>query len=154
MVHRPFLRAVLVGGSIAAALDILFAITFAAIRGLSPDRLLQSVASGLLGTAAYSGGLATAALGLGLHFALAYSFAAVFVLASTRFALLTKQPVRSAMAFGICVFLFMRLVVLPVSAFPHPVSFKPVATLLDVLSHMFLFGLPIAFAARRASSQR
>ena len=55
-------------------------------------------------------------------------------------------------AFGIAVLLFMRLVVLPVSAFPHPMSFKPLATALDLLSHMFLFGVPIALAARKASA--
>ena len=44
----------------------------------------------------------------------------------------------------------MRLVVLPLSAFPHPVSFKPLAAGLDLLSHMFLFGLPIALAASKA----
>jgi hypothetical protein len=52
--------------------------------------------------------------------------------------------------FGLVVFLAMRLVVLPLSAFPHPVSFKPLAAGLDLFSHMFLFGLPIALAARRS----
>ena len=44
----------------------------------------------------------------------------------------------------------MRLVVLPLSAFPHPVSFKPLSAGLDLLSHVFFFGLPIALAAARA----
>lgn len=52
---------------------------------------------------------------------------------------------------GVGVFLFMRLVVLPWSAFPHPVNFRPLATTLDLLSHIFLFGIPIALAAREAS---
>ena len=43
----------------------------------------------------------------------------------------------------------MRLVVLPLSAFPHPVTFKPLSASLDLLSHMFLFGVPIALAAAR-----
>ena len=48
----------------------------------------------------------------------------------------------------------MRLVVLPLSAFPHPVSFKPLSAGLDLLSHMFLFGLPIALAAAKAIRPR
>jgi hypothetical protein len=44
----------------------------------------------------------------------------------------------------------MRLVVLPASAFPFPVTFKPLATTLDLLSHTFLFGVPIALAIRKA----
>ena len=45
------LHAVLVGGLIAGTLDILFALTYAAVNGVGPLRLLQTVASGLLGDA-------------------------------------------------------------------------------------------------------
>ena len=57
MKHRSVLWAVLVGGSIAGALDILFAISFAGYNGVPPADLLQTVASGLLGNAAFSGGI-------------------------------------------------------------------------------------------------
>jgi uncharacterized membrane protein YagU involved in acid resistance len=140
---------VAVGGSIAAALDITFAITFAAFNGLPPERLLQSVASGLIGKAAYTGGLPAAALGLALHFLMSFGFAAAFVLASKRIGVLLRGAAICGALFGVGVFLFMRLVVLPLSAFPHPVSFKPLATVLDLLSHMFLFGVPIALSARK-----
>jgi hypothetical protein len=43
----------------------------------------------------------------------------------------------------------MRLVVLPLSAFPFPVRFKPLNTVLDLMSHMFFFGVPIAVAASK-----
>ena len=142
--------AVLVGGSIAGALDILFAITFAGIEGVSPARLLQTVASGLLGESAYSGGAATAVLGLVLHFLMALLLAGIFVAVSRQGAFLTRHAVVSGALFGVIVFLGMRLVVLPLSAFPHPVTFRPLASALDLLSHMFLFGVPIALAARRA----
>jgi hypothetical protein len=78
-----YVSAVLLGGLVAGALDIAFAISFAAYNGTPPARLL-------------------------------------------------------------------RLVALPVSAFPYPVTFKPVATILDLLSHTILFGVPIALAIRRA----
>ncbi|MEJ6001281.1 hypothetical protein [Paucibacter soli] len=124
--NAAHLYAVLLGGSIAGALDILFAISFAAYQGATPVRLLQTVASGLLGSAAFAGGLPVAALGLALH------------------------PLLAGGLFGALVFLAMRLLVLPLSAFPYPVSFKPLATALDLLSHMLLFGVPIAWAAQRA----
>jgi uncharacterized membrane protein YagU involved in acid resistance len=143
-------RAVLVGGSIAGALDILFALSFAAANGMPPQRLLQLVASGLLGEAAYAGGAATALLGLAAHFSLSYLWAAIFVAAAVRQPRLVAKPVLAGAVFGVVVFLAMRLVVLTLSAFPHPVSFKPLAAGLDLLSHMFLFGLPIALAARRS----
>ena len=154
MAQRSVLWAVLVGGLVAGMLDILFAISFAAFNGIPPMRLLQSVASGVLGRDAYAGGGPSATLGLFLHFAMAIAFAGAFVLASRSAPLLVRRPFIFGGLFGIGVFLFMRLVVLPWSAFPHPVSFKPLATTLDLLSHVFLFGIPIAMAARAASPTR
>jgi len=151
MTRRSVSWAVLVGGLAGGTLDILFAISFAAYNGIPAARLLQSVASGLLGKEAYTGGGQSAALGLLLHFAMAIAFAGIFVLASRRFPLLVRRPLVCGGLFGVGVFLFMRLVVLPWSAFPHPVSFRPLATTLDLLSHIFLFGIPIALAAREAS---
>ena len=146
--------AVLVGGSIAATLDIAFAISFGAYHGSSPVRVLQSVSSGLLGSGAYSGGMATAAAGLFLHFAMSVLWAAMFVMASRRVPAFHRRPVLAGMAFGVVVFLAMRLVVLPLSAFPHPVRFPPLATALDLLSHMFFFGVPIALAASKVPERR
>lgn len=149
MKQRSGLWAVAVGGSIAGALDILFAISFAASRGTPPSGLLQAVASGLLGKDAYDGGVPVAALGLALHFAMSFLWAAIFVLASRRIRLMVQRPLLSGILFGVLVFFTMRLVVLPLSAFPHAMSFKPLATTLDLLSHAFLFGVPIALATRR-----
>ena len=154
MIANPQLRALLIGGSIAGALDILFAISFAAFNGRTPDWLLQTVASGLLGEAAYAGGFPAAALGLAAHFALSCGWAALFVTVAARRPAILGKPVVAAMVFGIIVFFGMRLVVLPLSAFPHPVSFQPLSAGLDLLSHMFLFGLPIALAAGKAAPSR
>src|SRR5918995_6385972 len=116
------LGAVLVGGSIAGALDILFALTHAAVNGMGPQQLLQVVASGLLGQDAYAGGRGTAVLGLAAHFVLSLLWAALFVVVASRMPRLIAKPALSGAIFGVLVFLAMRLVVLPVSAFPHPVS--------------------------------
>ena len=151
MVQRSGWWAVLLGGLAGGALDILFAVSFAAYNGMPAVRLLQSIASGLLGRDAYAGGGLSAALGLLLHFAIAVAFAGVFLLVSRRFSPLVRRPFIFGGVFGVGVFLFMRLVVLPWSAFPHPVSFRPLATTLDLLSHIFLFGIPIALIVRAAS---
>jgi uncharacterized membrane protein YagU involved in acid resistance len=141
---------VLAGGAVAGTLDILFAISFAAYNGVGPVRLLQTVASGLLGTGAFGGGVPVAALGLVLHFALSLLWATIFLGLALLAPSLVRYPLAVGAGFGIAVFLAMRLVVLPVSAFPYPVTFKPLATTLDLLSHAFLFGLPIAWAVRKA----
>lgn len=148
--NASYLSAVLLGGSIAGVLDIIFAISFAAYNGATPVRLLQTVASGLLGTAAFTGGFPVAALGLALHFAMSFLWAVAFLVLAKLAPALALHPIVSGIAFGAVVFLTMRLVVLPLSAFPYPVTFKPLATTLDLLSHTLLFGVPIAWAIQRA----
>jgi len=78
MLNGSYFSAVLLGGAIGGALDILFAISFAAYNGFAPVRLLQTVASGLLGVSAFAGGVPVAVLGLVLHFGLSFLWATVF----------------------------------------------------------------------------
>lgn len=150
MIRNQYWRAVLSGGLLGGTLDILFAVSFAAWRGIAPLRLLQTVASGLFGQTAFEGGLATAACGLLLHFGLSLAWATGLLVLARRHPAIVRNPYLAAVVFGMVVFLAMRLLVLPLSAFPFPVTFKPLAAGLDLASHMFLFGLPIAFAIRRA----
>jgi len=91
-----------------------------------------------------------AAIGLVLHFVASFLWASIFLGAALLRPSLALHPYVCGIAFGIVVFLAMRLVVLPLSAFPYPISFRPVATVLDLLSHTLLFGVPIALAVRRA----
>ncbi|TFW18162.1 hypothetical protein [Duganella callida] len=144
------IRIVLIGGLIAGALDIIFAISFAAYNGTAPLQLLRIVASGAFGKPALHGGVPMAVFGLAAHFGLSLAWALGYFLLARLMPRLAHHPVFYGIAYGVMVFLLMRLVVLPASAFPFPVRFKPLATALDMLSHMFLFGLPIALATRRA----
>src|ERR1700756_1467286 len=64
---------ILWGGLIAGTMDITAAVLTYKIRNnVPPIRILQSVASGLLGKDAFTGGAPTAALGLFLHFVIAF----------------------------------------------------------------------------------
>src|SRR4029079_17995499 len=122
MKQRTILWALVAGGTVAATLDIAFAISFAAYNGMAPVRLLQTVASGALGKSAFAGGTGTAMLGLALHFALSYLWAGLFLIAASRAPRLLRHPLASGIAFGVLVFFSMRLIVLPLSAFPFPVA--------------------------------
>lgn len=148
----PAAFAILLGGSIAGALDITYAIVFWSWRGVPALRVLQSVASGLLGAPAFKGGLPTAALGLFLHFFIAFSAAAIFYLASRRLPFLTRRAFISGVLYGIIIYAVMNLVVLPLSAFPRKVTFPPLVLATGLCVHMFFIGLPISLAARSASS--
>ncbi|HKI02926.1 MAG TPA: hypothetical protein VKK31_13205 [Thermoanaerobaculia bacterium] len=153
MRRNPAAFAILVGGAIAGAIDITYAIVFAGFRGAPASRILQSVASGLLGEAAFEGGTATAALGLFLHFFIACLWAAIFYVASRRFPLLIQRAILCGALYGVVVYAVMNLVVLPLSAFPRQVRFPPLALITGLIVHMFGVGLPIALAARKASRQ-
>lgn len=146
----PAASAILLGGSIAGALDITYALVFSGFRGVPPTRLLQSVASGLLGAPAFDGGLPAAALGLFLHFCIAVIWATIFYVASRQLPVLTRHAVVSGILYGIFIYAMMNLVVLPLSAFPRKVTFVPLVVATGLFVHMFFIGLPISLAARRA----
>ena len=147
------LRAILWGGLIAGALDITYAIVFSYLRSnVSPIVILQSVASGLLGANSYNGGFATAALGLFLHFLIAYIWATVYYAASRKLDLLVRVPYVCGVVYGLLVYVFMNYVVIPLSAAPFKGNTPSTATLVTgLLIHMLGIGLPIALATRRYS---
>ena len=148
---RP-VTAILVGGAVGGALDLAFAIAMALLRGDTAVDLLRVVASGAFGKAALDGGAGMAALGLVFHFALSWGWAALACAAVRDMpAGLARRPFAVAAIAGTLVFVFMRLVVLPLSAFPFPVKLAfSLPLLLDWISHMFLFALPMVLAARLA----
>ena len=141
-------RAIFWGGASAGVLDIAFAIGLYASRGVSPLRILQSVAAGVLGKETYKGGWSTASLGLALHFVIAFGAAAVFTAASRRWAWLTRLPLFAGALFGVAVWLFMNLVVLPLSAVTRG-PFPPPLWAAVLVAHIVCVGWPIAIAARR-----
>lgn len=145
------LRPILCGGLIAGTLDITAAcITAWLRRGIGPVRVLHSVASGLLGPAAFEGGAKTALLGLALHFLIATVATAVFYFASRRLLFLVERPINFGLLYGVAVYLFMNFVVLPLSRVTRgPITLS--GTIIGLLIIMFCVGLPIALIVRRYS---
>ena len=145
---------VLAGGVTAGALDIAFASAFWALKaGVSPERIFQSVAAGLLGEAAFRGGAGTAALGLALHVLIATSMAGAWYAAARRWPILVDQPLRFGMLYGLVLYVVMNYVVVPLSS-AQPGSRDPLWVGLTVAVHALLIGVPIALAARRALRDR
>ena len=135
---------------IAGVLDISSAFLLSYPKGVGPIRVLQGVAAGLLGReSAINGGLATAGLGLAIHFFIAFVVAAVFYGASRKLVFLTRHPVISGLLYGLVVYGFMYWIVMPL-AYPvvHPSLSRDLTA---VCVHLLLIGLPIALIARRYS---
>ena len=148
---RRALTFVLAGGAVAGTLDITYACTFWAVkRGVPAQRIMQSVAAGLLGEASFTGGRATAALGLALHYFIAISMAVVYYLVARRWPLLWQRPVACGVAYGLLLYGIMNFVVVPLSA-ARPGSKDPVWIVLSSVVHAFLIGVPIALFVRRAA---
>ena len=95
------LRAILTAGLVVCILDISSAFVIWWQRGVTIQRGLQGIAAGLLGAKSYEGGMATAGLGLALHFFVAFVVASTFYLASRKIPFLTQQPLLSGALYGI-----------------------------------------------------
>ena len=151
--HRA-IQAILLGGLVAGVLDIADAIIFTLMRGGAQARMLQGIASGLLGQVAFQGGSATVALGLFLHFVIATGATAVFVAASLRVPALLRRPFVWGPLYGLIVYVVMRFVVLPLSL----VRMQPFAVNIgfanQIFAHVFLVGIPIVVVASRLLAAR
>ena len=143
------LRAIVTAGLVVGVLDISSAFVIWWQRGVTIQRGLQGIASGLLGAKSYEGGMATAGLGLVLHFFVAFVVVSIFYLANRKIPFLTTQPLVSGVFYGIGVYIVMYWFVLPTafSTFRHRLSNE----LIELAIHVCLIGLPTAFIVRRYS---
>jgi hypothetical protein len=148
---RRFVRltyAVTLGGLLAGALDLIYAFTVFGARGVTPLRILQSIASGVFGPEAYRGGIEFGVVGAALHFSMTLVMAAVFVVSSAKFPPLLRSPLTSGVALGLGLFVVMNYVVVPLSA-AYPGT-RPTGWLFagSVFAHTALVGVPIALIAK------
>jgi uncharacterized membrane protein YagU involved in acid resistance len=95
-------------------------------------------------------GLTSAALGAFFHFLISVCAAGIYYLVSLRFPFLTRRVVMAGAIFGVLMFLVMHLVVVPLSAI-HPRPMKVGNVIGELCSHVFLFGMVIAYASSRAA---
>ena len=145
-------RAILYGTLVVGTLDIVDAFVFFGLRsGTPPVRILQSIASGWLGRAAFTGGAGAAALGAFTHYFIAFGIVVTYFIASRRVAVLTRHPIPCGIVYGLLVYLFMNRVVIPSSAIGA--ASWPVLPVLanGLLIHAFGIGIPSALFVARAS---
>ena len=144
-------RAILFGTLTVGTLDALDAIIFFGLRsGAKPIRIFQGIASGLIGPAARQGGLKTAALGVFLHYFIAFGIVLTYYLVSRRVRLLTARPVVCGLLYGLVAYAVMNLVVLPLSKVGGPSMPATPVLVNGLLIHMFGVGLPSALFAAAA----
>jgi len=132
-----------VGGVSVGVLDL----TQACI--LFGARIPLVIAGGLLGPPAIQGGAGIYALGVFLHFFIAFSFAAFYYAVSRKLRFMTEHPLVCGLIYGAGVEEVMRLVVLPLCALHARGPYELNDLIQGLLVHMVIVGLPIAYSVRR-----
>jgi hypothetical protein len=149
--RNSLLRLSVIGGIISGFLHFLIqqGIVFGLILKTPIISSLQYVASGIMGDAAFTGGLATALLGLVLDFIMITIMAGVFIFSIDRIPLLRRNVIPGSILYGFGIFIVMNLIVLPLSAAPA-LPAPPLWLLIElVMQHILLIGLPLGILVQR-----
>jgi hypothetical protein len=146
--HPPLWKVIAGATLLVGTLDISDAFIFYNFRGISPIRILQGIASGALGRAAFGMGRRSALLGLSFHFFIAFCATTVFLLASHKLPV-GRRPWLYGTFFGIALYCVMNYIVLPLSK----IGLRPTPPLVPLINGVaalvFCIGIPLAFIARR-----
>ena len=152
---RTHVARTLAAGATVGVLDGLAAwlLYVVVLQRTSAERLFQGIARAAIGDGAFAGGGATAALGLLLHFTVAFGWATAYALlyrrwsGLRRFTRSTGGALVAGAALGAVVWFAMTLVVLPAThARPTPVRSGAFLTMLAI--HMAVVGSPITLLVR------
>lgn len=149
--RNSFLRTTVIGGLILGMLHLIIQswFVYSFLEKTPFISVLQYVASGAMGNAAFTGGLATALLGLVLDFFMTTVMAFVFILSVDRIPLLRRHLIPGSLLYGFGVFIVMNFIVLPLSAAPT-LPAPPMWLFIEmILEHILLIGLPLGILMRQ-----
>ena len=148
--RNSLFRSIALGGMIIGTLHITIQhFLFYSVLGKFPfTSIMQYIASGVLGEAAFAGGLATALLGVLFHYLIAFVVAGVFIVSAARIPLLRRNIIVGSLLYGIAVYFVMEMIVVPLSATPEVVrtQFEIIELTIE---HALLIGLPLGLLVRR-----
>ena len=139
------LKSLVYGGLVAGTIDIGAA---SLINTINPLVILQAIASGLLGRAAFQGGAGVMVLGLLLQWGMSILIAAFFTIAANKWPSLARRWILWGTLFGVVVFIVMNYVVVPLSAASHKWT-HPLSWFIENGIAMLVFGWIVAFTANR-----
>jgi len=143
-----FIRRLVVTGLVTGVIDGLFSSTLSvAFYNSNVSRLFQGVASVLLGSDAFNGGNKTAAIGVLMHFGVAFLWSGIFLILVLRWrwirrVLATRYgAAKTASLYGPLIWIVMSLAVIP--AFTHRPPAISVRWWIQFFGHILFVGLPI-----------
>jgi hypothetical protein len=149
------IRSLILAGLFTGLVDGTFSSVLATFfYGSSVTRLFQGVASTLLGPSALSGGTKTAAIGIAMHFGVAFGWSFVFLLLA-RLPIIQRvlaAPwgiVKVASVYGPAIWLVMSLIVIPLLTRRFPPF--TIRWVVQFVGHFPFVGLPIVYTISRFS---
>jgi uncharacterized membrane protein SirB2 len=137
-------QAILAGGFMAATFDYFAAML---IYGGTASGVAKAIERGWYGEAVKTMPPIVDVIGVASHYAILLIAASVFVLASLRLPVLRRMAWITGPLFGVCIYIVMHFVVVPLSHAP-PSAPKGLKFVEEFAGHMFVIGLPIALWAR------
>jgi uncharacterized membrane protein YagU involved in acid resistance len=150
--NRYVLSAILIVFVLATS-DLIFACTYWRVtHNVPPPRLIQNIASGLLGKRAFAGGENTVLLGVVLQYFMMSLMVGTYYVVSTRTKALNAKPLMYGLLYGIVLYVMMSHVVVPLSAAAQgPVVASWI--ILSIIVHLII-GVTVAFGARGLRTSR
>ena len=142
-------------GLTIGGIDALWAMVLTLAYGRTITALWQGVAAVPFGKSMLEGGMATAWLGFGVHFCVAFSWSAVFLIAHTQSAALRRLVSTGAgvalvsALYGPFIWCVMSLLVIP--SLTHNAAAITTRWVIQVCGHVVFVGLPIVWVGRRTA---
>lgn len=118
--RRSRLASLLAATVAIGSLDLLFAWSFWAAKGVTFADILRSVAAGWFGKASHDMGTISAVVGAVSHYAIIFCFVLVWWLAARLVPALSRRWLTFGALYGLALYALMNFVVLPLSAAGAP----------------------------------
>ena len=143
-----FGAAIIMAGLVAGTLDLSCATIQTIMMGGSPLKMLQYISSGLLGPAAFAGGMKYSILGVVIHYCIAFSWTILFFLLYPSIKGLASHRLITGIVYGVIVWVIMNRVVVPLSKIPdRPFNLKNSLIGLGII--IIAIGIPLSYMAAR-----
>lgn len=152
--RTPLLRTIALSTLIIGLLDVILQqwLVLTYYLKIPFNTAFQYIASGLLGNAAFQGGLVTVLLGLVLHLFIIFVIASIFILSADRIPLLRRYAIPASLLYGFLVPVVMSFIVVPLSAAPALPMPAPIQLAELFLKNVVLVGLPLGIIVERSSN--
>lgn len=146
---KTILWATLVSGVLDAAAGV---VVYWIFKGLNPLQVLQYIASGIFGPEVIGGSFIYVVVGLLLHFVIAFACAVIFYIAYPYIKSFASNTIVTGLLYGALIWVFMNYLVLPNSNIPK--SPKDFVSVLELIWHAALVGLPIVMIIKKHFAQK